>query len=120
ITDSGAQVVPLNFKVLPDTTYRLRLTTNPGLYSDLVGAAPYVKNIPCVITILNDTSNGRYNLLYDLQVRYGYIKNCIDYPDTVNTQNIMDYSECPIMFTNLQVARMRATLASPVGNRSNL
>lgn len=119
-TDSGAQVVPLGFKVLPDTTFRLSITKNPGVYSDLVGSAPYVKTIPCVLDILNDTMNGRYKLLYDLKVRYGYIKNCIDYPDTVNTQNIMDYANCPIMFTSLQVTRMRAALASDVGNRNSL
>lgn len=119
-TDTSAQTVPLGFKVLPDTTYRLTLTKNPGVYNDSVGNTPYVKSIPCVIDITNDVTAGRYDLLYDLRVRYGYIKNCIDYPDTVNTQNIMDYANCPLMFTHLQVARMRATLASPVGGRNNL
>lgn len=119
-TDSGAQTVALGFKVIPDTTYRLTLTTNPGVYSDVVGTAPYVRSIPCIIDIKNDTTNGRYDLLYNLRIRYGYIKNCIDYPDTVNTQNIMDYANCPIMFTKLQVARMRLALASKAGNRNML
>lgn len=119
-TDSGAQVVNLGFKVVPDTAFRLTLTKNPGVYNDSIGAAPYVKGVPCVIDILNDTTAGRYDLLYELRIRYGYIKNCIDYPDTVNTQNIMDYADCPRMFTHLQVARMRATLASSVGNRNKL
>ncbi|MBS1616652.1 MAG: T9SS type A sorting domain-containing protein [Bacteroidetes bacterium] len=45
----------------------------------------------------------------------------MDYPDTTNTQNIMDYSGCyNEMFTKGQVARMRAALRSNVGNRSNL
>jgi hypothetical protein len=45
----------------------------------------------------------------------------IDYPDTANTQNIMDYSDCNSqMFTRGQVARMRAALRSDVGYRSNL
>lgn len=119
-TDSGAQLVQLGYKVVPDTTFRLVLTKNPGVYNDEIGVAPYVRSIPCVINIFNDTSNGRYNLLYDLKVRYGYIKNCIDYPDTVNTQNIMDYANCPKMFTRQQVDRMRATLASNIGNRNSL
>lgn len=119
-TDSGAQVVPLGFKVIPDTTYRLTLTKNPGVYNDEVGAVPYVRRIPCIIDIFNDSTNGRYDLLYDLRIRYGYIKNCIDYPDTVNTQNIMDYANCPKMFTHQQVDRMRAALASKVGNRNSL
>jgi len=119
-TDSGAQVVPLGFYVFPDTTYRLTLTKNPGVYNDLIGAAPYVRTIPCIIDIKNDTTGGRYDLLYDLKIRYGYMKNCVDYPDIANTQNIMDYANCPIMFTKLQVERMRATLASKVGNRNSL
>lgn len=44
-----------------------------------------------------------------------------DYPDTNNTQNIMDYSSCNAEnFTKGQVARMRAALRSDVGNRNNL
>lgn len=119
-TNTGPQTVSLGFKVTPDTTYRLLLTKNPGVYNDEVGVAPYVRSIPCIIDIRNDTTNGRYNLLYNLRIRYGYMKNCIDYPDTVNTQNIMDYANCPRMFTHQQVDRMRATLASGVGNRNSL
>jgi len=45
----------------------------------------------------------------------------IDYPDTTNTQNIMDYSYCNSqMFTKGQTARMRAALRSDVGMRSRL
>ena len=44
----------------------------------------------------------------------------INYPDTVNTQNIMDYSNCAMMFTKGQVGRGRAALYSNVGNRNNL
>ena len=45
----------------------------------------------------------------------------IDYPDTTNTQNIMDYSACSEeMFSKGQVSRMRTALRSDVGNRSNL
>lgn len=120
-TDSTVQVIALDSFRATDVnaTYSIRLTKNPGVYNDSVGGIPYVTDIPCVIEINNETTNGRYNNLYNLNIRYGYIKNCIDYPDTVNTQNIMDYSDCPIMFTKLQVARMRATLASKVGNRDN-
>lgn len=119
-TADSFQVVKLGYKVTPDTNYRLTLTKNPGVYNDSVGNTPYVKSIPCVIDITNDVTAGRYDLLYDLSVRYGYIKDCIDYPDTVNTQNIMDYADCPIMFTHQQVARMRATLQSNVGGRNRL
>ncbi len=40
-----------------------------------------------------------------------------NYPDTANAQNIMDYSDCELMFTKGQVVRMRAALGSDVGHR---
>ncbi|NCX94805.1 MAG: T9SS C-terminal target domain-containing protein [Chitinophagia bacterium] len=44
-----------------------------------------------------------------------------DYPDTANTQNMMDYSSCTYSnFTKGQVIRMRATLQSSVGSRDSL
>ena len=120
-TDSSVQKVAFSsWDAIPDSTYKLTLTKNPSLQNDLTGAAAYVKSIPCIIDLKNETKDGRYNTMYNLNIRYGYIKNCVDYPDTVNTENIMDYANCPKMFTNLQVKRMRATLASPVGNRGNL
>ena len=119
-TDSGVQTVNLGWVVTPPSKYSLKLSTNPGVMADSIGAAPYVKSVPCVLDISNETAANRFNGLYKLQIRYGYIKDCIDYPDTVNTQNIMDYANCPRMFTKLQVARMRATLGSNVGNRNRL
>ena len=44
----------------------------------------------------------------------------VNYPDTTNTQNIMDYSSCTDMFTKGQIQRMYASLNSNVGNRNNL
>ena len=44
----------------------------------------------------------------------------INYPDTVNTQNVMDYSGCKRMFTYLQGVRMRGALRSPIAARNNL
>ena len=73
--------------------------------------------------------------LYDTVCAIGYQKNysyvsptnsaitrtaTVDFPDTVNTQNIMDYSDCTNMFTIGQVVRMRATLLSGATTRSNL
>lgn len=57
---------------------------------------------------------------------YVFIKNgvpepqIVDYPDTVNVQNIMDYSSCTNMFTKQQVLRARQALQSPVANRNSL
>lgn len=44
----------------------------------------------------------------------------INYPDTVNAQNVMDYTYCSKMFSYLQAVRMRATLRLPTAGRSNL
>ncbi|MBC7554869.1 MAG: T9SS type A sorting domain-containing protein, partial [Taibaiella sp.] len=44
----------------------------------------------------------------------------VNYPDTVNAQNIMDYTFCSRMFTKGQVERMHAALNSDMGNRDNL
>lgn len=68
-------------------------------------------------------------VLYDSTCANGYYKvyptgpntnDTADYPDTTNVQNIMDYADCPLMFTHMQVDRMRAALKSSVGNRNNL
>ncbi|MBS1771807.1 MAG: T9SS type A sorting domain-containing protein [Bacteroidetes bacterium] len=73
------------------------------------------------------------NILYDSTCAQGYMKtftkivpgvglvtDTADYPDTTNVQNIMDYSDCPIMFTHQQVDRMRSALKSTVANRDSL
>lgn len=48
------------------------------------------------------------------------IDSLVNYPDTTNAQNIMDYTYCAKMFTIGQVARMHAALNSNVGGRNNL
>ncbi len=44
----------------------------------------------------------------------------VNYPDTANVQNIMDYSYCAKMFTLGQVSRMHAALNSTLAGRNNL
>jgi hypothetical protein len=44
----------------------------------------------------------------------------INYPDTTNAQNIMDYTYCDKMFTIGQVKRMHLTLNNPIAGRNNL
>lgn len=58
--------------------------------------------------------------LYDTNCSKGYTKGSIDYPDTNNTQNIMEYAYCSKMFTIGQTVRMRAALTSGVAGRNNL
>lgn len=68
--------------------------------------------------------------LYDTTCAKGYLKHytavigggdsVVDYPDTVNSQNIMDYTYCDRMFTIGQGVRMRAALNSATAGRNNL
>lgn len=44
----------------------------------------------------------------------------VNYPDTTNAQNIMDYTYCDKMFTKGQVERMHITLNSDIAGRNNL
>lgn len=44
----------------------------------------------------------------------------VNYPDTVNAQNIMDYTYCARMLTYQQGLRMRAALQSSTAGRNNL
>jgi hypothetical protein len=81
-------------------------------------------------------TNGHFSTcpLYDTTCATGYVKKymflapgattpeevIVDYPDTANVQNIMDYSSCTNMFTKQQILRMRETLKSPVAKRNEL
>ncbi len=68
--------------------------------------------------------------MYDTQCATNYYKlytshtglmdSLVNYPDTTNSQNIMDYTYCAKMFTKGQVARMHAALNSTVAGRVNL
>jgi len=50
----------------------------------------------------------------------GLADSLVNYPDTNNSQNIMDYTYCSRMFTIGQVERMHACLNSSVAGRNNL
>ncbi len=76
-------------------------------------------------------TKGHYSVcnLYDTACAEDYLKvyagatgdSTVDYPDTTNTQNVMDYSgTCTCMFTKGQVTRMHAALNSDVAGRNNL
>ncbi len=67
--------------------------------------------------------------LYDTVCTKGYkmtytaasgADSVVDYPDTTNAQNIMDYTYCDRMFTIGQGVRMRAALTSTTAGRNNL
>jgi len=48
------------------------------------------------------------------------VDSLVNYPDTANEQNVMNYADCKVMFTKGQVVRMRAALNSDVAGRNNL
>lgn len=67
--------------------------------------------------------------LYDTVCANGYAKHytavgggdsLVNYPDTVNAQNIMDYTYCQKMFTIGQCVRMRNALTGTTAGRNNL
>ena len=50
----------------------------------------------------------------------GATDSLVNYPDTVNAQNIMDYTYCSKNFTKGQCDRMHAALNSGIAHRNNL
>ena len=72
----------------------------------------------CTFASLYDTTCcGNYYKLYTDILGEVYM---INYPDTTNSQNIMDYTYCDKMFTKGQVYRMHQTLNSNIAGRNNL
>jgi len=148
-TADAKQTVRLTRFVAPVDTqvnaYSLEFVVNPSVYRDSTSALAIpnstgnVGTIGNVIYFTDDTAQGRYNYFYNWSIRYGdyYVEYPasmaynlfgvtttgsfrVDYPDTVNSQNVMDYTYCSKMFTYLQSVRMRAALRSPIAGRSTL
>jgi hypothetical protein len=98
-------------------------TNDPGLEcgDDDVDDTPPTKGhspVGCVNSALYDTTCAvNYFKIYTDDS--GHI-TLVNYPDTTNAQNIMDYTYCSLMFTKGQVDRMHAALESSVAGRSNL
>lgn len=124
------QKVTLDFKIPgADTSVKFKLyfSQNPGVWKDTVVALTsiYSKGVNGSIFITNTNSGEYYNGLYNWQIRHGFFMiyskdSLVDYPDTTNAQNVMDYTYCSKMFTHGQTLRMRAALTSTVANRANL
>ncbi len=79
----------------------------------------------CTYSLPSSNSNS----IYDTACAENYYKiyldihgndSLVNYPDTANTQNIMDFTFCDRMFTKGQVERMHASLNSSIANRNNL
>lgn len=89
---------------------------NVACGNDLVDDTPPTKGhltTGCVPASLYDTNCATNNIVVTPN-------GIIDYPDTTNAQNIMDYTYCQKMFTKGQVERMRISLTSNVAGRNNL
>jgi hypothetical protein len=94
-------------------------------------------NVECGDDNVDDTpptkghnpSGCTFSALYDTACSSNYFKlytdaaghvELVNYPDTNNSQNIMDYTYCDKMFTKGQVRRMHIALNSDVAGRNNL
>jgi hypothetical protein len=98
-------------------------TNNPGLEcgDDNVDDTPPTKGhnpSGCTLAALYDTTcAGNYYKVYTDSAGH---MTFVNYPDTTNAQNIMDYTYCSRMFTKGQAQRMHAALQSDVAGRNNL
>lgn len=122
---NAPQRVAAKFKIPAadtNTYYKLRFIKNTGALRDTItpALASYPHGILGTIQITNPGSDNYYNFFYNWKITYGFYKiysgatsdSLVDYPDTTNSQNVMDYTYCSKMFTNGQVERMRAVLTS--------
>lgn len=110
-----------------------------GSYLDLkpVWGDAYPANVFCGDDGIDDTPPTRghtavgctFSALYDTACATGYVvhylnaqnlDSLVDYPDTANSQNIMDETYCSKMFTIGQCEHMRSVLNSNVALRDNL
>lgn len=109
-----------------NTLFKLYFMKNPGAMRDTVtpGFSIYPRGVEGTVLFKNYITDSFYNFFYDWKVTYGFFKmygdSLVDYPDTTNSQNVMDYTYCSKMFTAGQVERMRATLNLSVAHRDSL
>lgn len=98
-------------------------TNNPGVACGDDGVddtPPTMGHTSCTAASLYDvTCATGYSRTYT-GVLSGLMDSVVNYPDTVNAQNIMDYSYCELMFTKGQGVRMRNALTSSTAGRNNL
>ncbi len=114
----------------------------PVPYGKISGVVYFTSN--------DTSQGGAYRYFYNWKVRHGYFRIydtseyksiyvysnagtlpaeavslpdggfLVDYPDTVNSQNVMDYTACSRMFTAGQAMQMRLSASSPIAGRNNL
>ncbi len=120
-TTNVTPVITYNFSGVvlnPNTTYRFRINRVSGsdsfkVFTDTINKYPGGQLYTGAGANTPISGSDLYFVINQLRR--------IDYPDTANTQNIMDYSSCTSeMFTKGQVGRMRAAIRSDVGLRYKL
>ncbi|GAA4448694.1 hypothetical protein GCM10023092_01650 [Rurimicrobium arvi] len=128
-----AQKVACKFRLLTAdtaTNYKLFFLQNPGAWRDTSYTAlrTFPKGLNGTFWLKNadDYQTGNYyNFFYGIKITYGFFKiydndSLVDYPDTTNAQNVMDYTYCSKMFTYGQTQRMRAAIVSSTAHRDSL
>lgn len=123
-----AQRVVKKFLLPPsdtNTNFSLFFMKNPGAWRDSANTTPYSNGVYGTVLLKDKYKDGYYNFFYNINLTYGFYKiygadSLVDFSDTVNAQNIMDYSYCSKMFTQGQVERMRAALTSTTAKRNEL
>jgi len=122
--NSSTKVVPHELGHVFNLKHPWGNTNNPAVAcgDDNVDDTPPTMghwNVGCVPSALYDTTCATgYHKVYTSSS--GLMDSVVDYPDTVNAQNIMDYTDCQKMFTKLQAVRMRTALTSSTAGRNNL
>ena len=118
-----AKVIPHELGHVLNLSHTWGSTNNPEVAcgDDGVDDTPPTKGhnpVGCTAGALYDVACALGNLRHYAGV--GGADSVVDYPDTANSENIMDYTYCQKMFTKGQAYRMRQAITSPVGGRSNL
>lgn len=96
-------------------------TNQPGVAcgdDNVWDTPPTMGHTSCVAALYDVTCAAGYTHTYVSSS--GLPDSLVNYPDTTNTQNIMDYSYCELMFTQGQGTRMRTSLTSSTAGRNNL
>ncbi|MBL7712269.1 MAG: zinc-dependent metalloprotease [Chitinophagaceae bacterium] len=110
-------------------TYKLHFVQNPGALRDTLNpSVVFSRGLNGSINMTNVQDGNYYNFFYNWKITYGNFQiydndSLVNYPDTNNSQNVMDYTYCAKMFTAGQAEAMRTalTLTGPnSANRGNL
>jgi Pregnancy-associated plasma protein-A/Secretion system C-terminal sorting domain len=124
-TDPSTKTIPHEMGHVMNLLHPWGNTNNPGVAcgDDHVDDTPPTKgHMPtgCTVGSLYDTACATGYVRTYTSVLTGLMDSVVNYPDTTNAQNIMDYTYCQEMFTKGQVVRMRAALTSSTAGRNNL